>query len=80
MAGMGYFSLTKEQAAAMFGESLAAAFGISRQAVNAWPDPLPERRANEVLGLALRRYGDGRLTDYGQRVVDGLLVVRGPGG
>jgi hypothetical protein len=70
------FILSKEQAAAIFGENLHAAVGLSRQAVSMWPDPLPAKRINEVLGLALRRYGAGRLTVYGHNVVIGFLQLR----
>ena len=36
------------------GQKLGNAMGVSRAAVSKWPDPLPERLANEVLGAALR--------------------------
>jgi hypothetical protein len=47
----------KQQALDLFGgvSKLARALGISPQAVSMWPDgELPTRRANEVLGAAVR--------------------------
>ena len=49
-------TLTKAQAAKLFGNRqshLAAALGITAQAVSAWPDELNERQSHEVLGAAL---------------------------
>lgn len=79
MGSMDDFLLTKNQAAKIFDErpnTLHRSFGVSRQAVNQWPDPLPFRRTNEVLGLALRLYGTGRLTAFGSQLIEQLQMVR----
>lgn len=49
-------SMTKQQAAELFESkaALARALGISRQAINQWPDQLQERQINEVIGAAVR--------------------------
>jgi transcriptional repressor of cell division inhibition gene dicB len=49
-------NLTKQQAIAIFrtqGE-LARALGITTSAVGQWPDVLDQRKADEVVGAALR--------------------------
>jgi len=48
--------MTKKEAIAMFGSTkeLAAAMGISVQAVGQWPDELDEYRMDRVLGAAVR--------------------------
>lgn len=79
MHSMDDFLLTKEQAARLFSErpnTLHRSVGVSRQAVNQWPDPLPYRRTNEILGLALRLYGSGQLTEYGAQLIEQLQMVR----
>ena len=52
---------TKSKAASLFGSksALADALGITRQAVNGWPEKLTERQSNEVTGAALKA---GKLT------------------
>lgn len=49
-------TLTKQQAAAIFDSkaALARALGITRQAINQWPDELEPRQVNEVIGAAVR--------------------------
>lgn len=49
--------MTKQQAISLFGGvgKLAKALGITSQAVSLWRDgELPERRANEIIGAAVR--------------------------
>ncbi len=48
--------MTKDDAIRVFGSQtkLAAALGISPQAVFQWPETLTPRQANEVLGAAIR--------------------------
>jgi len=49
--------MTKQQAISLFGGvgKLARALGITSQAVSLWQDgELPERRANEIIGAAVR--------------------------
>jgi len=47
---------TKSEAASLFGSksALADALGITRQAINGWPENLSERQKNEVLGAAIK--------------------------
>ena len=49
--------LTKQQAAELFGGrliDLARAIGISKQAVDQWPDALNVRQIDNVVGAAIR--------------------------
>lgn len=49
-------TISKAQAADLFGgtlTSLARALGITKQAINNWPDQLSDRQTNEVIGAAL---------------------------
>lgn len=48
--------MTKTQAIAIFrtGKLLADALGITRSAVSQWPEELPPRLADEIIGAALR--------------------------
>lgn len=48
--------MTKTQALAIFGttRSLADALGITRSAVSQWPEDLPPRLVDEIVGAALR--------------------------
>ncbi len=49
--------MKKTQAVYYFGgkaKDLAKALGISKQAFSSWPEHLPERRENEILGVFLR--------------------------
>lgn len=47
---------TKAEAAKLFGtySALARALGLTKQAVNQWPDELTIRQQNEVVGAAIR--------------------------
>ena len=56
-AAMSDIRFTKQQAADIFGGTFAAlarALGVSRQAVNAYPDVLTTRQTDSVIGAALR--------------------------
>lgn len=48
--------MKKQQAIEAFGSvaALATALGISPQAIYKWPDVLPQRTADEVVGAAIR--------------------------
>lgn len=48
--------MRKEDAIRMFGDvaSLAAALGITRQAIYQWPDDLAQDQADRINGAALR--------------------------
>lgn len=48
--------MNKKAAIDLFGsvQGLADALGITRQAIYKWPDELPQRTADEVLGAAVR--------------------------
>lgn len=48
--------MTKTEAIAIFrtGKLLADALGITRSAVSQWPEELPPRLADEIIGAALR--------------------------
>lgn len=48
--------MTKSDAIRIFGtrKGLAAALGISPQAIGQWPDILSQRTSDEVVGAALR--------------------------
>ena len=35
-------------------KNCAKALGISQQAISYWPDPMPQRRSDEVIGAAIR--------------------------
>ena len=53
--------MTKQDAIRLFGATeadLARALGITRSAVNQWPDELPQHLQDRVNGVALRK---GRL-------------------
>jgi hypothetical protein len=47
---------TKTQAAAIFGNyaRLGKALGVTRGAINQWPEKLNTRQQNEVMGAAIR--------------------------
>jgi transposase-like protein len=64
-------AMTKQQAAAIFESKagLARALGISRQAINQWPDQLEERQINEVIGAAVR---------LGKPVPEGFIAAPDP--
>jgi hypothetical protein len=49
--------MRKKTALDIFGgsEALAAELGITRQAVRQWPDELPDKHRDRLLGLALRK-------------------------
>jgi hypothetical protein len=49
--------MDKKHALDVFGGSteLARELGIQRQAVSAWPDPLPQKTVDRLIGLAFRR-------------------------
>ena len=49
--------MDKQHALDVFGGSseLARELGIQRQAVSAWPDPLPQKTVDRLIGLAFRR-------------------------
>lgn len=48
--------MKKSQAVTLFGSvgDLAKALGITPQAIYQWPDDLPQRTADEVIGAAVR--------------------------
>ncbi len=48
--------MTKKQALKLFGglKPMAEALGISRQAIDQWPDKLTQKQADWVSGAALR--------------------------
>lgn len=48
--------MNKQDAIQLFGSgaALARALGITRGAVSLWPDALDQRRADEVVGAAIR--------------------------
>ena len=49
--------MTKSEAIRLFGKTqveLAAALGITKQAVSAWPDVLPQEQRDRVVGAAVR--------------------------
>lgn len=48
--------MNKQDAIQLFGSgaALARALGITRGAVSLWPDVLDQRRADEVVGAAMR--------------------------
>lgn len=50
------FEMNKQDAIQLFGSgaALARALGITRGAVSLWPDVLDQRRADEVVGAAMR--------------------------
>ena len=49
--------MRKKTALEIFGgpESLATELGITRQAVRQWPDELPDKLRDRLLGFALRK-------------------------
>lgn len=36
-------------------KACAEAMGISQQAISYWPEPIPQRRSDEVIGAAIRQ-------------------------
>lgn len=48
--------MLKEHAVALFGtqSALAETLGYTRQHVSQWPDPLPQKYADQVVGAAYR--------------------------
>lgn len=48
--------MTKTQAIELFGSkaAIARALGVSRQAVQAWPESLDRKRSDQILGAATR--------------------------
>ena len=49
--------MDKAHALGVFGGAaeLARELGIQRQAVSAWPDPLPQKTVDRLIGLAFRK-------------------------
>jgi len=47
---------TKSAAITLWGDkyALAAAIGVTRQAIDQWPQKLTERKINEILGASIR--------------------------
>ena len=48
--------MTKDEAKALFGSvtELAKAMGVTRQSFYKWADPLPQSKADQVLGAYMR--------------------------
>jgi len=48
--------MTKNEAVTIFGtrRKITDALGISRQAVSQWPETLPQRLSDELIGAAVR--------------------------
>lgn len=63
--------MQKSEAIELLGGTVTAAaqaLGISYQAVDKWPEELPDRIAQRVLGVvALQRYGDKLLPELKKR-------------
>jgi len=36
-------------------KACAEAMGISQQAISYWPEPIPQRRSDEIIGAAIRQ-------------------------
>jgi hypothetical protein len=55
--------MDKQHALDVFGGAaeLARELGIQRQAVSAWPDPLPQKTVDRLIGLAFRK---GRMLEF----------------
>lgn len=51
--------MTKNKALEMFGSSakMADALGVTRSTVSNWPENLPRRLCNEIIGAALQTKG-----------------------
>lgn len=74
--------MTKAEAVRIFGDSnadLARALGVTRSAVQQWPDELTQEQADRVVGAAVRL---GLLLNYtsGGASPNPLIVARGRGG
>ena len=70
--------MNKQHALDVFGGSteLARELGIQRQAVSAWPDPLPQKTVDRLIGLAFRR---GKILDLiGASKLDSYRSVEPP--
>jgi hypothetical protein len=73
------YAMRKDKAIELLGGSTAAAaqrIGVTYQAIEKWPDPLPDRIADRVIAAIARQYLApnliGEADDSGLANVDGL--------